>query len=116
RTSTDSLYMQAPPPLELATRGDLNKMLGELLEDGDTVIVTDATLSISLAIRITFQQVPTTPAERGGREGAAAATNTGRSTRPETPPLGACRGRCRRYHPPLQWGRTGGKGGGDYMT
>ncbi|KAI8607063.1 hypothetical protein BC830DRAFT_1073303, partial [Chytriomyces sp. MP71] len=50
-----SLYMQAPPPLEAATRGNLAKLLTELVSDGETVVVTDASLPISLKIIVQFE-------------------------------------------------------------
>ncbi len=48
RLATKSLYMQAPPQLEVATRPNLEKSLGELLESGDVVTVTDSSLPFSL--------------------------------------------------------------------
>ncbi|KAI9308711.1 hypothetical protein BJ944DRAFT_227497 [Cunninghamella echinulata] len=52
RTATKSLYMQAPPMLEKATRDNLKKSLNELLENGDYITVTDITLPVSLQIKI----------------------------------------------------------------
>ncbi|CAD6899380.1 unnamed protein product [Tilletia controversa] len=49
------LYFRAPPPLEEATRGNLAKTLGELLEEDDEVEVTDASLPFQLTLRIRFR-------------------------------------------------------------
>ncbi|KAI9598781.1 NEDD8 activating enzyme [Syncephalis fuscata] len=56
RTPTRSLYMQAPRPLEEATRPNLSRVLGELLQEGDVITVTDVTLPISMEITIHFQE------------------------------------------------------------
>ncbi|RKP24979.1 hypothetical protein SYNPS1DRAFT_33086 [Syncephalis pseudoplumigaleata] len=50
RTPARSLYMQAPRALEEATRPNLAYVLGELLQEGDVVTVTDAALPVSLEI------------------------------------------------------------------
>ncbi|KAL8280091.1 hypothetical protein RQP46_007421 [Phenoliferia psychrophenolica] len=50
-----NLYLQAPPQLELATRPNLEKTLGELLKSGDVLSVTDAGLPFSLSLSITFE-------------------------------------------------------------
>lgn len=55
RSGQKSLYMQAPKVLERATRPNLQRTLGELLQSGDAVVVTDANLPISLEITITFE-------------------------------------------------------------
>ncbi|KAJ3137932.1 hypothetical protein HK100_000230 [Physocladia obscura] len=55
RTSTKSLYMQSPKMLEEATRPNLEKLCSELFSSGDTVVVTDANLPISLQLVITFE-------------------------------------------------------------
>jgi NEDD8-activating enzyme E1 len=50
-----SLYMQKPPSLEQALRGNLCKPLGDLLEDGELLTITDPTLhEVSLTIRVVF--------------------------------------------------------------
>ncbi|CAO3640237.1 unnamed protein product [Cunninghamella blakesleeana] len=55
RTATQSLYMQAPPMLEKATRANLKKPLSELLESGEYVTVTDVSLPVSLQIKIQWK-------------------------------------------------------------
>ncbi|RKO99168.1 hypothetical protein CXG81DRAFT_14884 [Caulochytrium protostelioides] len=52
RTATASLYMHAPPALEAATRANLARPLRDLVASGDTLTVTDASLPISLQIRL----------------------------------------------------------------
>lgn len=54
RTADRSLYMQAPPPLEEATRPNLDRRMTELVADGTELVVTDATLPISLQLVITY--------------------------------------------------------------
>ena len=49
-----SLYLQAPPQLEKATRPNLDKTLAELIADGDVLTVTDASLPFSLSLAIAF--------------------------------------------------------------
>ncbi|KAJ1651548.1 NEDD8 activating enzyme [Dispira simplex] len=49
-----SLYMQSPPPLEAATRPNLEKPLCALVDNGDEMVVTAKALPISLLIRIKF--------------------------------------------------------------
>ncbi|KAK0551098.1 NEDD8 activating enzyme [Tilletia horrida] len=49
------LYFRAPPPLEEATRPNLEKPLGELLDEDDEIEVTDARLPFQLSLRIQFQ-------------------------------------------------------------
>ncbi|ORY93285.1 hypothetical protein BCR43DRAFT_507701 [Syncephalastrum racemosum] len=55
RTASTSLYMQAPPPLEAATRPNLEKPLSALIESGETITVTDASLPVSLQLNVTFK-------------------------------------------------------------
>ncbi|KAL0087990.1 hypothetical protein F4703DRAFT_1843512 [Phycomyces blakesleeanus] len=50
-----SLYMQAPPTLEIATRPNLSKTLSELLEEGDIITVTDASLPVSLQMKVNWK-------------------------------------------------------------
>ncbi|KAL0091410.1 hypothetical protein J3Q64DRAFT_1723474 [Phycomyces blakesleeanus] len=50
-----SLYMQAPPALEIATRPNLSKTLSELLEEGDIITVTDASLPVSLQMKVNWK-------------------------------------------------------------
>ncbi|ORX58678.1 hypothetical protein DM01DRAFT_1361821 [Hesseltinella vesiculosa] len=56
RTATQSLYMQAPPVLEQATRANLEKPLSSLIDSGDTITITDAALPVSLQLRVTYAQ------------------------------------------------------------
>lgn len=49
-----NLYLQAPPQLEKATRPNLDKVLSELISDGDVLTVTDASLPFSLTLAISF--------------------------------------------------------------
>ncbi|GAA6038951.1 hypothetical protein JCM8097_000590 [Rhodosporidiobolus ruineniae] len=49
-----SLYLQAPPQLEEATRPNLQKTLGELMQSGDVVTVTDAGLPFNLQLEVNF--------------------------------------------------------------
>jgi ubiquitin-activating enzyme E1 C len=54
-SDTNSLYMQNPPSLEKALRHNLDKPLGELIENDDILTVTDPMLfEISLSIQIHF--------------------------------------------------------------
>lgn len=55
RIATKSLYLQAPPQLEEATRPNLTKTLGELMTSGDVVTVTDAGLPFSLDLIVHFE-------------------------------------------------------------
>ncbi|KAI9197371.1 uncharacterized protein BJ171DRAFT_520094 [Polychytrium aggregatum] len=55
RTSSKSLFMQSPPALREATLGNLDKILAELLLDGDVIYVTDTALPISLQITVYFK-------------------------------------------------------------
>ncbi|KAG0222049.1 hypothetical protein BGX31_009388 [Mortierella sp. GBA43] len=48
------LYMQAPKPLEEATRPNLQKPLKELFSSGDEITITDATLPFSMQAVITL--------------------------------------------------------------
>ncbi|TPX65963.1 hypothetical protein SpCBS45565_g04822 [Spizellomyces sp. 'palustris'] len=56
RTGTKSLYMRAPRMLEEATRPNLEKQIRELMEDGEEVTVTDATLPISIQMTVRFTE------------------------------------------------------------
>ena len=55
RTATKSLYMQAPPALEEATRPNLEKSLDELLEAGEYITVTDVALPVSIQLKVTWK-------------------------------------------------------------
>ncbi|PWN52476.1 hypothetical protein IE53DRAFT_367179 [Violaceomyces palustris] len=48
------LYYQAPPQIEESTRPNLEKELGQLLEEGDEITVTDAKLPFTLGILVKF--------------------------------------------------------------
>ncbi|BGP14408.1 hypothetical protein JCM10213_004532 [Rhodosporidiobolus nylandii] len=50
-----SLYLQAPPQLELATRPNLDRTLGELITSGDVLSVTDAGLPFSLSLQVNLE-------------------------------------------------------------
>ena len=55
-TSTKTLYMPKPPPLEKATRPNLDKALPTLISPGEQLSVTDPTfhgLSLTLSIEFT---------------------------------------------------------------
>lgn len=50
-----TLYMQAPPSLEIALRKNLDISLGDLIHNGETLIVTDPMLNnVSLSLIIEF--------------------------------------------------------------
>jgi ubiquitin-activating enzyme E1 C len=55
RSSSKSIYMQNPPPLEEATRPNLKKKMGELLNSQDKLFVTDASLPLTLTILVTLE-------------------------------------------------------------
>ncbi|PVU92277.1 hypothetical protein BB561_003932 [Smittium simulii] len=52
-----NIYMQAPPTLELKCRPNLEKALFELFESGNSVTVTDSTLTTSILLTVDFAQV-----------------------------------------------------------
>ncbi|KAL1925706.1 uncharacterized protein VTP21DRAFT_589 [Calcarisporiella thermophila] len=51
-TGSKQLYMQAPPPLEQATRHNLLLKMKELVEPGDEIVITDPTLPISMQLKV----------------------------------------------------------------
>lgn len=53
--SGQPLFWQAPLQLYEQTKGNLEKTLGELLEDGDEVTVTDKALPFKLELKIMFE-------------------------------------------------------------
>ncbi|KAG2220599.1 hypothetical protein INT45_002621 [Circinella minor] len=55
RTATKSLYMQAPPVLEEATRPNLEKKLEDLIESGEYITVTDVALPVSIQLKVTWE-------------------------------------------------------------
>ncbi|KAI8985087.1 hypothetical protein BDB01DRAFT_788873 [Pilobolus umbonatus] len=55
RTATTSIYMQAPKALEKATRPNLSKQLGSLVEEGEYITITDSALPVSLQLRIKWK-------------------------------------------------------------
>ncbi|KAK9475411.1 uncharacterized protein V1510DRAFT_400584 [Dipodascopsis tothii] len=54
RTAAQSLYLQAPPQLEAATRPNLGLPLKSLVADGEEVSVTDPGLPFSVKLRVTY--------------------------------------------------------------
>ncbi len=54
RTSSKTLYMRAPAPLEEATRPNLEKFIVDLVENGEQIFVTDQNLPISVSLTIDF--------------------------------------------------------------
>lgn len=48
------LFFQAPKQLYEATKGNLEKSVGEVLQDGDQVNVTDRALPFTLTLKIKF--------------------------------------------------------------
>ncbi|KAJ2959206.1 hypothetical protein NQZ79_g5298 [Umbelopsis isabellina] len=54
RTATKSLYMQAPPALEKASRPNLLLKMGDLVGDGDEITVTDVALPVSMQLKVTM--------------------------------------------------------------
>ncbi|KAJ3290900.1 hypothetical protein HK104_006462 [Borealophlyctis nickersoniae] len=54
RTSSTSLYMQAPKMLEEQTRPNLEKKIGDLISDGEMITVTDVALPINMRLTVTF--------------------------------------------------------------
>ncbi|ORZ23426.1 hypothetical protein BCR42DRAFT_458760 [Absidia repens] len=55
RTANRSLYMQAPPVLEQATRTNLSLPIGDFVENGEFITVTDAALPVSLQIKVKWK-------------------------------------------------------------
>jgi ubiquitin-activating enzyme E1 C len=53
-TGSKTLYFQGPPSLELATRPNLDKKLGELVEEGEELAVTDPAFTISFRYKVQF--------------------------------------------------------------
>ncbi|KAG8798197.1 hypothetical protein FRC19_001775 [Serendipita sp. 401] len=53
-TSSASIYMQAPPVLERATRPNLEKKVSELVSEGTEISVTASTLPLKLSLRISY--------------------------------------------------------------
>ncbi|GAA5827954.1 hypothetical protein JCM3770_002830 [Rhodotorula araucariae] len=63
RLASKSLYLQAPPQLEAATRPNLQRTLAELFDSGDVVTVTDASMPFSLDLQVVFDDdAPSPPA------------------------------------------------------
>jgi len=54
RCNGKNLYMRAPPVLEEATRPNLEKKLSELVEDGDSIGVTDPSIVNSAVLVLKF--------------------------------------------------------------
>ncbi|KAJ3370692.1 hypothetical protein GGF31_004006 [Allomyces arbusculus] len=55
RTASKTLYMQNPKSLEQATRPNLAKPLREFVDDGETMMVTDASLPLSLRATVHYE-------------------------------------------------------------
>ncbi|KAI9103818.1 hypothetical protein DFS34DRAFT_700549 [Phlyctochytrium arcticum] len=55
RTTRIGLYMQAPRALEVATRPNLDKLVKDLVEEGEEITVTDQALPISIQLTISFK-------------------------------------------------------------
>lgn len=55
RTATSSLYMASPPQLEEMTRGNLVKLVSELVHN-EEIVVTDAALPFNLRVIADFEQ------------------------------------------------------------
>lgn len=57
RAPEKSLYMQAPPPLEAATRPNLERPMSELVSEGEILHVTEPLmLNVALNVRIKWAQ------------------------------------------------------------
>ena len=54
RTESKSLYYQKPPMLEEQTRPNLDRLLRDLLNEGDEVAVSDDAFPITIRLRIRF--------------------------------------------------------------
>lgn len=54
RTALQSLYLQAPPQLEEATRPNLQRPLKDMVANGQEVSVTDPGLPFSIKLRIQY--------------------------------------------------------------
>lgn len=54
RTGSKSLYLQAPPQLEEATRPNLEKRLEELIDNGEEISITSTSLPFSLNLKIKY--------------------------------------------------------------
>ena len=54
RTGTGTLYMRFPQDLEEQTRPNLEKKLGDLVEDGEEVGVSDPAFQIAFKFRLSF--------------------------------------------------------------
>jgi ubiquitin-activating enzyme E1 C len=49
--------MQAPPVLEQATRANLTTPIGDFLDSGEFITVTDAALPVSLQIKVKWKPI-----------------------------------------------------------
>ena len=56
RSEEKSLYMQAPPVLEEATRPNLRKKMRELVSDGEEVAVSDPAFTIDFKFKLVYKQ------------------------------------------------------------
>ncbi|CCM04587.1 uncharacterized protein FIBRA_06768 [Fibroporia radiculosa] len=53
-TATKQIYFQAPPQLEELTRPNLERKVSDLVENGDHITVTAASLPFNLMVRVTY--------------------------------------------------------------
>ncbi|CDZ96210.1 nedd8 activating enzyme [Phaffia rhodozyma] len=49
------LYFSSPPQLELATRPNLERLVSDLLKDGDEITVTDVALPFQMSLKVKFE-------------------------------------------------------------
>ncbi|KAL1412394.1 NEDD8 activating enzyme [Vanrija albida] len=52
--SGQPLYFQAPPQLHEATKPNLEKLVSDLVQEGETLVVTDPNLPFNLTVEVTF--------------------------------------------------------------
>ena len=56
RTGEKSLYVQSLADLERQTRGNLDKTLGELVEEGEEMVITDKAFPTQFKYRVVFEK------------------------------------------------------------
>lgn len=49
------LFWYNPPDVYQATKGNLEKMVGELVQDGETIVITDPALSVSADVTVKYE-------------------------------------------------------------
>jgi len=52
RSNDKTLYMRAPPSLEIATRPNLTKPIGELVTSGSMLVITDPAVGVHVKVKI----------------------------------------------------------------